>query len=295
LVSGLAWLSILLFGGVTVLAGQVWTSIVDDFLTRTNLRYLTRPSIATPMWAFVWIGWIALIASDALDFWERRVPGYEVTVADSYWFSYISTLTVGLGDYYLQPQGFYLGDVFHWASLFLTGFVLVSTFLGKVADLLGLLFPQKGETLAEYLARTDNWGNPIDVKHSKSLMTLEALLEQEKSVGNNIVGDDEGSGAMLANGESIHSERILHLTKKRHSLIELLADTQNDLDRCVARHAGGTSGEGCFNKDLKAGLKSCAPDLCYEEEVLELLLQRTKEARTHLESSSMESGVELSR
>ena len=70
-----------------------WTALVDDFLYRINMTWLTRPAFAVPLWAVISCGWILLIARHAQDFWSERVPDFEATIADSIWFAYISTLT----------------------------------------------------------------------------------------------------------------------------------------------------------------------------------------------------------
>jgi hypothetical protein len=53
------------------------------------------------------------------------------------WFaldSYISTTSVGLGDIYLEPEVIVGQDLIVFPLLFLTGFTLLSAFLGKFAE-----------------------------------------------------------------------------------------------------------------------------------------------------------------
>ena len=67
----------------------------------------------------------------------------------------ISTTTVGLGDYYLE-HGVIVGyDLLVWPLLFLFGFVLLSSFLTKVAEFLASFFPSDKPTFAESLADAD--------------------------------------------------------------------------------------------------------------------------------------------
>jgi hypothetical protein len=54
---------------------------------------------------------------------------------DGYWFSYISTTTVGLGDIFLEPETIQSRDLVTFPLLFLVGFVYLSSFLGKFAEL----------------------------------------------------------------------------------------------------------------------------------------------------------------
>lgn len=275
------------FGAITVLTSRVWTAIIDDFLKRTKLEHLSRPSIATPVWGLAAIAWIAVIAEGARTWWVERVPGYEFTKADSYWFGYISVLTVGLGDFYLQPQGLFLRDVFTWASRMLSGFVIVSTFLGKAADLVYLWFPPRKETFAEYLARTDLWGNSVNAKPSKSLHTLERMEGQEKELDSSFVGDEGSDTAFVSDDKAVNYHRIHTLAKKKCTLIHLLQDAQDELDRRVAKYE---SHENNWTQNATNGLEFNFADLLHEEEVLGLLLQRAQEARARLEQSRMESG-----
>ena len=122
------------------------------------MKWLHKPEYSVPLWAILSLLWINLIAWNARSYWKTRVPEYDYTVGDSYWFSYISIFTVGLGDVFLQPQGMFISDVFRWTALFLNGFVFISAFLGKFGDLLIKYFPSRGESLEYHLARTDLWG-----------------------------------------------------------------------------------------------------------------------------------------
>jgi hypothetical protein len=54
---------------------------------------------------------------------------------DGYWFAYISTTTVGLGDIFIEPETMQSRDLLIFPLLFLVGFVFLSSFLGKFADL----------------------------------------------------------------------------------------------------------------------------------------------------------------
>jgi hypothetical protein len=158
LVYCLGWLSIIAFGGIMVLAGYTYTTIADDIFRRFNVKWLRRPEYSAPLWGVFSLSWIVLIAFKARRYWDTRVPAFDYTVSDSYWFSYISVLTVGLGDFFLQPQGMFISDVFQWTTLLLHGFVFISSFLGKFGDLLQKYFPSRGESLEHHLARTDLWG-----------------------------------------------------------------------------------------------------------------------------------------
>jgi len=67
-------------------------------------------------------------------FWNQQRLGDDgaVSYEDSYWFAYISTTTVGLGDYILLPDVLTTGDIVIWPLAFLIGFVFFAAFLEKI-------------------------------------------------------------------------------------------------------------------------------------------------------------------
>lgn len=77
----------------------------------------------------------------------------QVSFHDAYWFSYISTTTVGLGDYFLAPEVLGRVDLFIYPILFLLGFVYFSAFLGKFSSLFGKLLQKHTDRLAVRLER----------------------------------------------------------------------------------------------------------------------------------------------
>ena len=94
---------------------------------------------------------LVLIAS-YYQWWQEDRLEDTIDYADCYWFSYISTTTVGLGDYYLE-HGVIVGqDLLVWPLLFLFGFVLLSSFLTKIAEFLASFFPSDKPTFTEKLA-----------------------------------------------------------------------------------------------------------------------------------------------
>ena len=101
----------------------------------------------------------------------------------------ISTTTVGLGDYYLE-HGVIIGyDLLVWPLLFLFGFVLLSSFLTKVAEFLASFFPSDKPTFAESLADADVPLFPCLKRHHTARGSVIVDDEEEDDDGN----DEEGA------------------------------------------------------------------------------------------------------
>lgn len=58
-----------------------------------------------------------------------RLGTSDVSFRDGYWFAYISTTTIGLGDFTLNPAVLVATDMIFWPFIFLLGFVLFSAFI----------------------------------------------------------------------------------------------------------------------------------------------------------------------
>ena len=123
MVSGLGWLSIVVFGGISALAGSVMAIIFDDFFTKYRMGFMTKPVNGAILWAIFSVAWLAIQASLGHDWWRQRDPGEDFNATDALWWSYISCTTVGLGDYFLAPETMFVVDVFSWSLIFLFGVV----------------------------------------------------------------------------------------------------------------------------------------------------------------------------
>lgn len=213
---------------------------MDDFFYRLKMPYLKTPFYSSIFWGVASVGWLALLASKGRAWWRERIPGYEVTKGDSYWFAYISSLTVGLGDFYLQPEGMFVSDVFSWSSAMLTGFVLMSTFLGKVGDLIRSWLPEETESFGEYLKRTDLCtGNVIEPPQSNELKTLRKLAEEDQAIKDGTIkvkGEDLYTSASLApDGKTFNVHKIEMLKEKQEILNKMLDDTQTEIEERMAQ------------------------------------------------------------
>jgi len=154
IIAGIACL--ILFAAVLGSSGYIITTIFDDFVSRLSFhRFVEHPLVGVLLWGGIWIGWAYAIAYGADAWWARRLPDYDVTVNDSLWFAFISTSTIGLGDYYLQPEVMFASDALAFSVTFLVGFVLLSTFLSKIGESLYLILPKRQNSLQTRLKNTN--------------------------------------------------------------------------------------------------------------------------------------------
>jgi hypothetical protein len=93
LVACLAWVSIITWGMILFVAGQVVSIIMDDFFRKCRMRCMTRDLPSAVFWGFLAFIWI-LIMSELASLWWSRSADREVDRADALWWAYISILTV---------------------------------------------------------------------------------------------------------------------------------------------------------------------------------------------------------
>ena len=58
-------------------------------------------------------------------YWNQERLDVEIVYKDAYWYAYITTTTVGLGDHYLDHAILIGIDLLVWPLLILVGFVLL--------------------------------------------------------------------------------------------------------------------------------------------------------------------------
>jgi hypothetical protein len=83
----------------------------------------------------------------------RLGPSNGITARDSYWFSYVSTTTIGFGDFYVAPEVLVVSDLFLYPIILLVGFIFFSAFLGRLAELLSAPSQAYGRSLVDQLAK----------------------------------------------------------------------------------------------------------------------------------------------
>jgi hypothetical protein len=107
--------------------------------------------------------------------WSKNRMGDEFAFDDAYWLAYISTTTVGLGDFYPNPEVLFLSDLVIFSFTLLTGFLLLSAFLGQFSGWIGEYFPDVGGKLTMKLRKQEDIriASVRDVAASKSYETAE--------------------------------------------------------------------------------------------------------------------------
>jgi hypothetical protein len=174
----LGFLSILMFAIILGAAGTIVVTIWDDFINRTKLHYFNTPWLGCIFWGFCYYAWMLVIA-DTTQKWKKARLDENMLFSEAYWFSYISTTTVGtferlfvqvscnivthptspvdagLGDYFLEHEVILRQDLVVFPLLFLAGFVLLANFFVKLTEVIGNLIPSNRPTLEQTLAETN--------------------------------------------------------------------------------------------------------------------------------------------
>ena len=95
--------SIIFFAAVLTNAGQIVAYLVSDFSHRIKSRMLVKKQVMAFIWGILWIVWMGYLGF-MFQQWELYRLGEEnstVTYQDGIWWAFVSTATIGLGDFYL--------------------------------------------------------------------------------------------------------------------------------------------------------------------------------------------------
>lgn len=237
-----------------VVAGKVAGIIFDDIFRRCHMRFLTGEVAGSAFLGLVGCVWILVMAMVADGWWHKRLEDYDGTPQDAMWWSYISLLTVGLGDYFLGPELLFYSDVGLWSFMFLTGFTFLSTFLNKFARLCEGYFPDSGEALKERIRNTQLVGIFAVEYKQKNQAALENIGKLVKKM------DDDGRDQVVL--------RATRIRLKKELLVHLLYQTEEELDHFTSR------GEQYESHGMAR--------VCREENMLQEILERTSRERERL-------------
>ena len=188
--------SILAFAGILSTSGYILSKLAEDRMHRLRLHVLTKPWLSCICWGLVYYAWM-LISASAAETWKgRRLGDYSFGLRDGYWFSYITSTTVGLGDIYLEPEVFVLSDLFTFPILFLLGFVYLAAFFGHLSTALALrLGTGENESVVEALvsrfSETESCGSYMmarmervqENRHLQALRNGDVEIAQQQESG----------------------------------------------------------------------------------------------------------------
>ena len=169
----------------------------DYFVARFNLKVLSRPAVGVVLWTFVAFTWTLFVADRSFNWWKNRLPDYEQPYAsfwDSVWFAYLTTTTIGLGDFYYQPNYIFVADLFTLPLACLICFVFFATLISQIASLFSGIFPNAVENLRKRVERTNLVSTELNDEvecETKLIEALQSALEDEK-------GESKANSSSLA-------------------------------------------------------------------------------------------------
>jgi hypothetical protein len=183
----LGFVSILCFGAVLATAGTIVNVVCRDILLQCRLqRIVNRPLLLAIFWGILWYLWMILIAAYSVYWWEQRLQ-LDFDIYSAYWFAFVSTTTIGLGDYYPPPEALFFGDQLVFSILFLYGFVWLAAFIGEFTVVLSKHVPNIGEKVVKGVHES---------KHKKN------KSHKTKKEQPNEKGDNDNDAEFLEGGTS---------------------------------------------------------------------------------------------
>lgn len=129
-----------MFGLILARAGRVVSAIFDDFLGRVHPAFITRPWVSFLFWTGMYWGWMVVQAELYMRWKEGRLDE-PFDFQDAFWFAFLTSTTVGLGDYYIDPEVIIVSDLLWAPAVILVGFLFFSAFLTKMIDVIYMIRP----------------------------------------------------------------------------------------------------------------------------------------------------------
>eukprot|EP00554_Chaetoceros_debilis_P006072 CAMPEP_0194074738 /NCGR_PEP_ID=MMETSP0149-20130528/1828_1 /TAXON_ID=122233 /ORGANISM="Chaetoceros debilis, Strain MM31A-1" /LENGTH=466 /DNA_ID=CAMNT_0038755003 /DNA_START=81 /DNA_END=1478 /DNA_ORIENTATION=- len=213
LVMSLGFISILAFGAVSGAAGYVTLMIIDDVLQRCNLERLTKGWGAIMLWLVLLFSSFMLIASITGLYLRKRIdanlPKWEL-----FWYSFISTTTIGLGDTHIPHETFYHRDMFSLPLILLFGFICFTNFLIKISEKFYEIAKNTGLIDDESLGYLLEMDRSIDSswrmqsKQSKQCnppQEVDVYVEEGRDGRIDVVSDEKGYANNESSGKPLHS------------------------------------------------------------------------------------------
>ena len=127
------FVTIVSFLVLNTIGAREWQTVVEDMFLRRRLRRLVRGKLSLLFWfsmIFLWLLFMALVTQ----VYREKRTNQEISLHEAYWFSYITTTTVGFGDIYIKHEEFTTKDMFLIFPGLLIGFNFVGIFATKLMD-----------------------------------------------------------------------------------------------------------------------------------------------------------------
>jgi Ion channel len=131
-------------------AGGFVVTVVDDLLLRLRLQRLTKGIFSVLLWLCLLILTMLALAG-ATKSWVQKRMNATVSLSDAYWYSFITSTTIGLGDINVPHSELEAVDMFSIPLIILCCLVVLGNFAGKLAHCYMIWFPAD-KTLESILA-----------------------------------------------------------------------------------------------------------------------------------------------